>query len=332
MNPHRRAFITSLVLLAAAGAVAGTSASFNARTTNDAAYSTDALNNPTSVTTSNEGYTVSYSWTAGSMTSGASTFSHRLSTKAPTLGSVTGSAPACTWSDTFGTTTTIPSATTSASVTVPNNRLGLWLCWRLDVQHPASGTPTWVSQSSPSGSVQIGFVAQSVTVANGGVAGTMDSGDTIVLKLSQQALKSSIGSPTDVCFLTSSKNSTTGTVYVGRSTATACASTNTLLGSFPVANAAIGNPAANWTPTYAATFSWQGSCNVGNTACDELLITLGARGTGNTDPSVTINATSIFTPVATLQSFATVSGSALPLCTAANTSTSFCRPTVAGSF
>ncbi|HEX4906445.1 MAG TPA: hypothetical protein VFU93_13395 [Acidimicrobiales bacterium] len=332
MNPHRRAFITSLVLLAAAGAVAGTSASFNAKTTNDAAFSTDALNNPTNVTVANEGYTVSYSWTTGTMTSGGSAYSHRLSTKVPTLGTVTGAAPTCTWSDTFGTTTTIPNATTSATVTVPNNRLGLWLCWRLDLQHPASGTPVWVSQSSPTGSIQIGFVVQSVTVANGGASGAIDAGDTIVIKLSQQALKTSIGSPTNVCFLTASKTSTTATIYVGRSTNTACASSSTLLGSFPVANAAIGNPAANWTPTYASTFAWQGSCNVANTACDELLITLGTRETGNIDPTATINSSSIFTPIATLQSFATVSGSPLPLCTANTTSTNFCKPTVSGSF
>ena len=331
MNPHRRAFITSLVLLAAAGAVAGTSASFNARTTNDAAFSTDALNDPTNVTATHAGYTLSFSWTPGSMTSGGSTFGHRLSATLPALGTVTGAAPSCAWSTPASTTTTtMAGSATSASITLPNNRLGLWACWKLDVQHPASGTPVWTSEGTRTGTVQIGFVLQSVTVANGGAQGVMDDGDTIILKLSQPALKASLETPTNVCFLTASRTATTGVIYVGRSVSSACASSSTLLGSFPVTNLAIGNPTANQSPTYAATFNWANAC--AGDSCDELVIELGARGTGNVDPSVTLTAASIFTPIATLDSKAQVSSAALPLCTSNTSSTAFCKPTVTGSF
>ena len=54
------------------------------------------------------GSNVTFSWTAGTMTSGATTFIHRLSTKALQAGTLVGVAPSCAWTDSFTTTSTIP--------------------------------------------------------------------------------------------------------------------------------------------------------------------------------------------------------------------------------
>ena len=323
MNPHRRAFITSLVLLAAAGAVAGTSASFNAKTRNDAAFSTDGLNNPSNVVATVAGNTVAWSWTAGSLNSGGSDFRHRLSTKALAAGTLAGTAPACTWTDTFTTSSTIPNATTSTSIATSAANAGAWLCWRLDVQSPAA-TPTYFSQSSPTGAVKVGHAMASVAIANGGAAGDIDAGDTITISFTQPVLKSTTSTAASVCAIEASK-----VIYVGRtqSGSTTCSAVTPLVGPLTASNVVAGK-GTHSTPAYDATFTWQGTCNAGNTACDQLLVTIGARGNGNKDATVTLSST-LFDPVSTLTS---ASGTAL--CTTANNTSTpvICHPQITGSF
>ena len=323
MNPHRRAFITSLVLLAAAGAVAGTSASFNARTTNDAAFSTDGLNNPSNVTAAASGNTVGWSWTPGSLNSGGTDFRHRLSTKALAAGTLTGTAPACAWTDAFSTTSAIPNATTSTTLATNAANAGAWLCWRLDVQSPAS-SPTYYSQISPTGSVQVGHAMASVAIANGGTLGDIDVGDTMTINFTQPVLKSTTSSAASVCASASSK-----VVYVGRtqSGSTQCAAVTPLVGTLTASSVVAGN-GANGNPAYDATFTWQGTCDAGNTACNQLVVTIGSRGNGNKDAAVTLSST-LFDPVSTLTS---ASGTAL--CTTTNNTGTpvICHPQITGSF
>lgn len=335
MNPHRRAFITSLVLLAAAGAVAGTSASFNAKTTNDAAFSTDGLNNPTSVTATVAGNTVGWSWTAGFLNSGGSDFNHRLSTKALAAGTLAGVAPTCTWSDSFTTTSTIPNATTNTTIATSSTNAGAWLCWRLDVQSPVA-SPAYFSQNSPTGSVKIGHAVASVAIANGGTAGTFDPGDTFTITFTQPVVKST--GPTDtsgstgngVCIYRSGGSNRA--IHIGRSATptTACnLSETTVLGSIAATGLAVG---ANTTAAYNASYTWGGTCSGDNLACTQLTVLVGSRTSGSTNVTSSVT-TALFDPTTDTAKLKSATGN-LSICTTTNNTGTpvICHPQITGSF
>jgi hypothetical protein len=335
VNPQRRALITSLILLLVGGVVVGTNASFNAVTSNSASFSTDALNNPSNVVVAAAGNAVTYSWTAGSMTSGGTSYIHRLSTKALQSGSVDGTPPPCAWTDSFPTTSTIPNATTSTSIATAAGSAGAWLCWRLDVQHPAS-SPLWFSQNSPAGVLKVGHAVASVALANGGTSGTIDQGDTITITFTQPVNKSS--GPTDtsgssgngVCAYRQG-NASSSRIYIGRTSAPAskCASGESpVVGTIgPTDISFSGNTNGSWDASYA----WGGTCNAGNTACTQLVVTLGASTQGS-DPSVGLTAP-LFDPTDVSGKLTSATGT-LAICTTTNNLSTpvICHPEITGSF
>src|SRR5439155_20902289 len=79
------------------------------------------------------------------------------------------------------------SLTTTASLTYADTGRytpqGTYECYQVQTTYN-----TWSSQSSnPTAAAQLGFVAQSVSAANGGTAGKLDQGDTLTITYNQPA-------------------------------------------------------------------------------------------------------------------------------------------------
>ena len=239
------------------------------------------------------GHDVALSWTAGTNGSGYAV-----------AAVANGTSSNCS-AVTFSPLTT--TAGTSVTDTGRFSPQGTFECYRVTTTYG-----TWSSQTgNPTVAVRIGVVAQAVALTNGGTAGRLDAGDTIVITFNQ-AISTASGPVTgnNVC------TNTGGTIMVGvtgsgTTCSTGAATTVGTLTSLTINRAA----------RYNATFAWSS----GNTV---LTVTLGSRSAGTQDP--TISGTAVYTPTTTATGLLSATG-AFHTCST-NTGGGSCTPSATGAF
>lgn len=328
-SPTGQAIRIALGLLLLSGAVAGTSASFNASTTNPAAtIANDALYPPGALTAAGAGTGVTLTAAgAGSMGSGATTFGHRFRTANVSIESGVRDGqdpPACTSATTFTSTvanTTNAVLTTTHSSAATGTNAGSWQCYMVDTQYPQGASPLWFSQTVNANQVaivQLGNVVRSVVFTDGPTtaAGTFGQGDSVTFTFSQPVNNTT--GPTGGFCIRQGNN----TFNIGRTSAntTTCVASETVWGG-KVTGITVG---AGGSSGWPATWVW-GSCI--STACLTLTGTAGARSAGTADATFNLATGSpIFTPT-TVAAKLTSSTSALAICATANSATLTCIPT-----
>ena len=296
---HRVAPGLSILCAAVAVSVgffaAGSQASFNAQGNNPAEkWAFTALYAPSGLTATPSGHDVSLSWTAGTNGSGYSI-----------LGVANGASSNCS-------AVTYASVGTSASTTYTDTGRytpqGTYFCYQAKTTYGSSWTSV---NSNPTAVAQIGVVATSVTIANGGVSAKLDPGDVITISFNQ-AINTTTG-PTaanSICW-TNAGVVVIGTVAV--SGACGAAEAN-LLGRLTA-----GTSSANGR--YNATYVWSN----GNKT---LTVTIGAtKQSGGTSTS---GGTWTFNPVTTATALLSSTG-AFHICDT-NTGGGNCLPTATGAF
>lgn len=327
-SPTDQAIRIALGLFLLSGAVAGTSASFNASTTNPAAtIANDALYPPGALTAAGAGTGVTLAAaSAGSMGSGATTFGHRFRTA--NVGVEAGvrdgqDPPACTSATTF--TSTVAN-TTNAVLTTTNNSVattsnyGSWRCYMTDTQYPQGASPLWFSQTVNTNQVsivQLGNVVKSLVFTDGPTtaAGTWGQGDSVTFTFSQP-VNNTTGPTGGFCI-----RSSNSTFNIGRTAAntTACGTGETVWGGKVTAITVGGGTTSAWP----ATWVWS---NCVSTACTTLTGTAGARSSGASDSTFNLaTGTPVFTPT-TVAAKLTSSTGAVAMCNTTTTATRTCRP------
>jgi hypothetical protein len=251
------------------------------------------LGAPSGLTGAASGHDVNLSWTAGTNGSGYAI-----------AAAANGTSPNCS-AATFSALTT--TAGTSVTDTGRFSPQGTFECYRVTTTYG-----TWSSQAgNPTVAVQIGVVAQSVAITDGGTAGRLDAGDTIAITYNQ-AISTASGpvAGNNVC------TNTGGTIMVGvTGTGTTCSTAAaTTVGT-------LTGLAINRAARYNSTFAW----SAGNTV---LTVTIGARSAGAQDP--TISGTAVYTPTTTATGLLSATGSFHTCST--NAGGGNCTPSATGTF
>ncbi len=226
---------------------AGAFAGVNARVASpENRFATTALYAPTSLSASPSGHGVVLSWAAGQNGSG-----YALD------GAANGSSSNCAGATLASVGS---SAGTSYTDTVRYTPQGTYFCYRVRTSYG----PAWASVgSNPTVAARIGFVATSATLANGGVAGALDTGDQITLSFNQPVTTATGPVSTDTVCTT-----TGGVVLLGSTTTSgSCSAGETVnLGSLSGGTASKG---ARWK----ASFAWTNSST--------LTVVVGAKISGS---------------------------------------------------
>lgn len=269
-------------------------ASFNATSVNPGnAYALTALYAPSGLTATPSGHDVSLAWSAGTNGNGYAV-----------LGVANGSSSNCS----AASFASIGSAGgTSYADTGRYTPQGTWFCYQVKTSYAS-----WTSvPGNPTAAAQLGVVAASVTVANGGTAGKLDPGDTITVTFNQPISTSTAPSGTNsVCAIA-------GATIVLGSTATtgSCAASETVnLGKLTGGTSSAN---ARWSATYA----W-------SNANKTLTVTVGARTVGTANP--TVSGSWILNPTTTATKLLSSTGSFHACDT--NTGGGSCLPASGGSF
>lgn len=275
------------------GGVRAASAIFDAQGQHaSATFATSALYAPAGLTASYVGTTTSLAWSAGTNGNGYAV-----------LGAANGSSSTCS-------TASFSVLGSTSSLAYPDTRAtpaGTWYCYQVRTTYGS-----WSSVvGNPTVAVQIGFFASTATVANGGVAGQLDTGDQIVLTFSQPVDPATGPTANDGVCTTS-----TALVLLGTSTGTGPCSTTEIT---TVGTLSGGTSATN--SRWGATWVWSN----GNRA---LTATIGGRtvGGGNT----VVGGTWTYNPVSTPTSLLSASGS-LHVCDT-DSGGGNCLPAATGSF
>jgi hypothetical protein len=265
--------LLSIVLVTGASQWKGTEATSTSQVRNPAnLFATTALYAPTNLTAAPSGHLVNLSWTAGSNGDGYAV-----------QGVANGSSSNCSGASFADAATTTATSYTDAGRYTPQ---GTYFCYRVRTTLGA----TWTSQlSNPVAAAQIGFVAASVALSNGGTAGSLDTGDRIVVTFNQ-AVDTTTGpaSGSTVCA------SSTGVVLASTRTTGTCLASET-----PTVGTLSGVPVSA-SARWSATYTW-------STDRRTLTIVLGTRTVGNTNPAVTGSWT--FTPTTTATKLLSATGS-----------------------
>jgi hypothetical protein len=295
---RRHPTLVGLALLAAIAASAVVAsyaeAAFTAVTTASQAISSRNLVAPGSLTATPSGHDVALSWTAGSNGSG-----YQL------LDAANGTSANCTSASFAALTTTASLSATDTGRFTPQ---GTYECYQVETTY----NTWWSATSNPTAAVQLGFVASSVVVTNGGTAGKLDAGDKIVIAYNQPVTTATGPLSTNkVCTNTASS----GNIIMIGDAITSCNATT------PVTVGSISTGSSTKTAAYSATWAW----SAGNTV---LTITIGTRSSGSADSAIT--GTLTFSPTTTATSMLSATGSFHNCDT--NTGGGNCLPTVSGSF
>lgn len=267
------ALVTAALLAGVAGLVPGVSATFSATTANAGnVFATTALGPPGALGGTALGHDVALSWAAGRNGDGY-----------VIRGANGGASPDCASGQYPAIATTAATSHLDAGRYTPQ---GTWFCYVVETTSSAG----WTSVvGNPTVAVQIGFVAAAVGIANGGVAGQLDTGDVIVVTFNQPvAVGTGPGGTNTVCATSS------GTIRLG-ATATSgpCSASETVnLGSL-----AGGTTGANGR--WAATWQWTDDDRV-------LTIRLGTRVSGTA--VVTTGGSFSFRPVTTTHKLRSATG------------------------
>jgi hypothetical protein len=295
---RRQPTMIGLCLLAAAASSAAIAtiaqAAFSSPAAASQSISSRNLVAPGSLTATPSGHDVNLSWTAGSNGNG-----YQLLAVANGISSNCASA-------TFASLTT--TASLGATDTGRYQPQGTYECYQAKTTYN-----TWTSiNSNPTAAAQIGFVASTVAATNGGVAGKLDTGDTIVITYNQPVTPASGPISTNkIC----TNSASSGNIIMVGDAISGCATNTT------VTVGAISGGSSNKTAAYNATWVWTNS----NTT---LTITIGTRTSGAQDPTIT--GTLTFTPTTTATSMLSATGNYHNCDT--NTGSGNCLPTITGSF
>jgi len=279
-------------------------ANVNAATVNVGTSTSTSLYSPTAPAAAPVGRTASLSWTASSPQNGngyvvsGSNIGSNAATACPTS--------AASYAFVGGTAAT--SFTDSTSLAGGTD--GTYVCYLIrsgyDASAPSAWTvdPVWSSADSlPTAKTAIGFFATSVTMANGGTAGQLDSGDTIVITFDQPVNTGSVGTITFICAAVASS-----TIYLGITGGIATCPTAATVGQL---TGMTLSSLLSADGRYAATGAWSN----GNAT---LTITVGALSLGWQTVSVAAG-TETLTPATTITS----ATGAVAICSG----TAICRPT-----
>ncbi len=267
-------------------------AAFSSAATASQSVSSRSLGAPSALSASASGHNVALSWSAGTNGNG-----YQLLTAA------NGTNPACGAASFTSLSTTAALSATDSGRYLPQ---GSYQCYQVRTTYN-----TWWSVSgNPIAAVQLGFVAASVTVTSGGVAGDLDAGDSIVVTYNQPV------------------NTTTGPVAADN-ICTDSISNTIVLGSNGSGTTCNATPASVGTITgmtvakkgrFAATWSWNGAHTV-------LTITLGAKSAGF---SGAVSGSGTFNPTTTAGGMLSATG-AFHNCDT-NSGSGNCLPAVSAGF
>jgi len=292
--------VVALGLLAAeSGLVTG---DVNASTSNASTFSATALYSPTAPAAAPLGHTASVTWTASSPQNG-----NGYVVSGANIGSSSATAcPAAAASYAFVAGTAATSLTDSTSLAGGTD--GTYVCYLVRSGFSSAAPGTWVADPGwtsadvlPTGKTAIGFFATSVTFANGGTGGRLDTGDTIVITF-DQAVNTSGLTVSQVCAAVASK-----TVYVGAGTGVATCPTTATVGTLT---------GVQLSSTLSVDGAFAVTSAVWTNSSRTLTVTLGAQNMGLVAISVAAGTTT-YAPAAL-----TSSSGAAAICT-----TAICKPT-----
>lgn len=275
----------------------GTLAILNGRVDNAAnSFATTALYAPTSLTGTPSGHNASLGWGAGTNGNGYTV-----------SGKSNGTSSSC---NTAGLTIIGSASVTTYSDALRYQPQGTFFCYQA-----ATTYGTWSSvQGNPMVAVQLGVVAASVQVANGGIATALDPGDTIVVTFNQAIATASGPSGTNSVCATSATGTAAVIVLGSTTTSGSCVGTETTnLGK-------VTGIGSTKNSRYNATYAWSN----GNTT---LTVTIGTRTVGTGNP--TISGTATFNPTTAATKLTSATG-AFHACDT-NTGGGSCLPTVTGT-
>jgi hypothetical protein len=249
---------------------------------------------PGSLTATPSGHDVALSWTAGSNGSG-----YQL------LSAANGTSSNCTSASFAALTSTTGLTATDTGRYTPQ---GTYQCYQVKTTYN-----TWSSTTSnPTAAAQLGFVASSVAVTNGGTAGKLDAGDRIVVTYNQPvATATGPISTNKVC----TNAASSGNIIMIGDAITSCNATTA------VTVGAISTGTSTKTAAYSATWTWSAANTV-------LTVTIGTRTSGSADATITGSLT--LSPTTTTTNMLSATGSYHNCDT--NTGSGNCLPTVSGSF
>lgn len=290
---RKRRFVVAGACVVAAWPVSAALASFTRAISASESISSVTLGAPTALVASPSGHDVAVSWAAGSGGTGYAV-----------LGLSNGASSSCPASGYAAVTTTAGTSVTDTGRSTPQ---GTWYCYQV-----VTTRGLWSSQASnPVAAAQLGVVAKSVAVTNGGTAGRIEPGDVVTITFNQAITPATGPAATDtICSDTAS-----GTVVLGSTGAgTVCNTAQADLGTLTPLTVSKD---ARW----AATWTW----SAGNTV---LTVTVGARTSGPTTSASGGPAVLYPTTTATLMKSTT---GAFHVCDT-NAGGGSCLPTASGAF
>lgn len=235
-----------------------TYAVFTGEAGNSATFSTATLTAPGSLAALVAGHDVQLSWTAGQNGNGYTI-----------LGVANGDSSLCPASSSSSYLTT---GSTSATSYTDANRAapegsspqGTWYCYQVRTNYA-----TWTSvQNNPVVAAQIGFVASSLRLVDGGTTGELETGDQIVFTFNQPVNPSTGPQSSDSVCVDSASHILLGSTSVAGNCSPAAA---IHLGTLS------GGAITNTNTGFAAVYSW-GNGN------QTLTVTLGTRSWGLANP------------------------------------------------
>jgi hypothetical protein len=284
--------LSSALVLSMAVANAALAAFTRSAATVAQAVSSRNLVAPASITATASGHNVSVAWPAGSNGSG-----YQL------LAAANGTSSTCPGTGLSLLTSTTLLAHTDSGRFAPQ---GAYECYQVRTTYG-----TWSSiTGNPTAAAQLGFVASSVAVVKGGMAGRIDTGDQIVVTYNQPVNTASGPAATEnVC-----ASSASDLIVIG-STGTGANCT-----ASPVSLGTITGETVSKDIRFATTWSW-------NAAKTVLTITLGATTAGNNSK---VSGTGTFNPTTTATSMLSATG-AFHNCDT-NAGGGNCLPLVGGAF
>jgi len=292
MMRRSRLVLTATCVLFLAGSATAIAA-FSKTASASQTISSRNLGAPTGLTGAASGHNVNLSWTAGTNGDGYAV-----------AAAANGTSTNCSAASFSALTTTAGTSVTDSGRFSPEGTIE---CYRVTTTYG-----TWSSQTAnPTVAVRLGVVAQSVAIANGGTAGQLGPGDTIVITYNQ-AISTASGpaAGNNVC------TNTGGTIMVGvTGTGTTCSTASaTTVGT-------LTSLTINRAARYNTTFAW----SAGNTV---LTVTIGSRSAGAQDP--TVSGTAVHTPTTTATGLLSATGSFHTCST--NSGGGNCTPAATGSF
>jgi len=291
MTPHRAQLAAGVAIGLVLVGTCSALASFTNAATASQTISTRTLPPPTALTGAASGHDVDLSWTAGA--GGSATSLSALAN---------GASASCPGTGYSAVTSTSATTATDTGRYTPQ---GTWECYQAVTTYN-----TWSSISAnPTVAVQLGVVADSVAIANGGVAGKIGPGDSVTITFNQP-----IAPATGPAAADTACSATSGTVVLGSTgSGASCATTQAALGTL---TGLTVSTAGRWN----ATWTW----SAGNTV---LTVTLGTQSAGSTP---TVSGAGSLHPTTTAGAMLSATGN-FQVCSS-NAGGGNCLPTATGGF